>query len=859
MLRNVRDIIVTVGLLCCVVLLTTIAARAQISDTRGPSVAITTSLSTKPLSFTENQGQWDEAVRFRADAGRATMWFTADGAYYQFTRSITADDNDTDSFDHGNMVEYESDSYETMMIKASFMGANPSPAMRGETEMEYKCNYFVGNDPNEWHTDVPNYSAVVYEEVYDGIDLKYYGNGKQMEYDFIVSPGADPSQILVQYDGAKSVNVNELGQLVIETDWGQVVEHRPLVHQMIDDKRELVECEYTLISNNAFSFYMPNGYDVELALVIDPVLSYSTYLGGEYTDEGFGIVLDAADTAYVVGYTESMNFPIEGALDSVFDGEKDAFVAKLLPDGSDFLWCTYLGGDSNDVARSIDLGPDGNVTFVGHTMSPDFPVSPDAIDTTYNHAGELRFWDAFIAELNPEGDSLVYSTYFGGDRSDVSMEVVVDPTGLIYVAGATSSRDFPCENAYCDTLSGNDDVWIGKFSKSAGVAYATYLGGSQIDRGNDLDVDDLGCAYVSGYTLSDDYPTENAYQMDPDGAGGYNAFVTKLAATGDALVFSTYLGGEGNDYGWTVDVQDDGTVYVAGHTGSADFPLVNALYNTHGGSSDVFVSRLTSDGSDLLFSSFFGGDQDDWAYALTMDPDGNVLVSGRTYSGDFPTKHALDSVLDGASDMFLFKAAPEFDSVIYSTFLGGAGQEETYAIVTDGDGDVYMAGNTTSPDFPTTLNAPHSTYSGTDDTWDAAIVKIEHCPDADWDWIPDTIDNCPNHFNPGQENVDGDSAGDVCDACSDSSDYGNTCCCGYYTGGITGNTNCSSDGKLTLSDITRLIDRVYISKDPLCCEAAGNTNGSADCAITLSDITVLIDAVYISKTLPAPCMPECEQ
>jgi len=276
------------------------------------SIEVTRNLTSLPLAFTENQGQWDEQVQYRANAGGATMWFTKDGAVYQFTRTIPRDDEGLDDpMDPMNdLRDHEPDSIESIAIKASFVGANSNPQMVGVEMMEYKCNFIIGNDPNHWYTDVPNYSAVVYEEIYDGIDLKYYGNGTHMEYDFIVSPGADITQIEIQYEGAETVSVNDNGELVVTTKWGDVVEQRPLIYQIEDGVRIPVEGVYRLQGDNSFGFELSRDYDPALQLIIDPVLSYSTYLGGSSDyDQGNSIAVDTSGATYVTGYTDSTDFP----------------------------------------------------------------------------------------------------------------------------------------------------------------------------------------------------------------------------------------------------------------------------------------------------------------------------------------------------------------------------------------------------------------------------------------------------------------------------------------------------------------------------------------------------------------------
>jgi len=345
------------------------------SDSLLLKTKVMNNVSSMPLTFTENQGQWDDKVLFNANAGGATMWFTKDGPTYQFTRSIHRDgeaiDNLSDPLNHLN--DQVLDSIESIIIKASFVGANLNPQMVGAEIMEYKCNYFIGNDPNEWHTDVPNYKAIIYEDIYSGINLKYYGNGNQMEYDFIVSPGTDPSQIAVQYDGAESISINTDGELVVKTEWGEVIEQRPIIYQTQNGIRKTIKGEFNLTGNNSFGFSLGSSYDSTLPLVIDPVLAYSTYLGAFNIDVGHAVAVDGSGSAYITGRTYSSDFPTEGEY-QIYQGNGDAFVAKLNNSGNGLVYSTYLGGSADELSRDIAVDGSGNVYITGQTYSTDFPT-----------------------------------------------------------------------------------------------------------------------------------------------------------------------------------------------------------------------------------------------------------------------------------------------------------------------------------------------------------------------------------------------------------------------------------------------------------------------------------------------------
>jgi len=659
------------------------SAIASASPESTQNLQIMKNVTSMPLAFTENMGQWDEQVLFRADAGGATMWFTKEGAVYQFIRRIPKDDTGS-GYPIDPMNRYhdqEADSMESIAIKASFIDANPNPKMFGSEMMEYKCNYFIGNDPDQWHTDVPNYRAVIYEEIYTGIDLKYYGNGRHMEYDFIVSPGADPSQIAIQYEGALSLSVNAGGELVVETEWGEVIEQKPVIFQVQDGARNMVEGEYFLTGSNSFGFSISDNYNPELPLVIDPVLSYSTYLGGSENDYGYGIAVDNSGNAYITGYTPSQDFHTY-----------DVFITKLNSSGNDLIYSTYLGGSHWDWGYAIAVDDSGNAYITGYTLSSDFP-------TVGEYQAYQGGWDVFITKLNSSGNDLIYSTYLGGSDDDYGLAISIDDSGNAYITGITASSDFPTVGEY-QTYQGEYDVFITKLNSSGNdLIYSTYLGGSDDDYGFGIAVDNSGNAYITGYTYSSDFPTVGEYQTDQ---GSDDVFITKLNSSGDDLIYSTYLGGSYGDRGHGISVDDSGNAYITGETDSPDFPTVGE-YQTDQDDRDVFITKLNSSGNDL----------------------------------------------------------------IYSTYLGGSGWDEGYAITIDNSGNAYITGSTSSPDFPTV--GEYQTAQGNDD---AFAAKIGDYADTDGDGISDMVDNCPDQYNPGQEDSDDDGIGDLCDSDADGDDIG---------------------------------------------------------------------------------------
>ncbi|MFH1374826.1 MAG: SBBP repeat-containing protein [bacterium] len=785
------------------VTLITVSVGLAGSDNSTTNATVMKGLSSMPLAFTENQGQWDEKVLFRANAGGATMWFSRDGAYYQFTRHIPTSNYSSviasDLRNRGNLPHSlnvtlsgvegrpnQPDSLETIMIKANFVGSNPNPHMVGENMLEYKCNYFLGNDPAKWRTDVPNYSAILYEGVYPGIDLKYYGNGKQMEYDFIVSPGSDPSQIMVRYEGAKSLSVDAAGRLVVETDWGEVIEQRPVVYQVSGGDHVSLVGEYVLKGDRTFGFELGSGYDRNLPVVIDPVLEYSTYLGGGDTDYGYGIAADASGAAYVTGVTKSSDFPTENPYQTDQLGS-DVFVTKLSSSGNSLVYSTYLGGSDGDHGRGITVDASGAVYVTGSTGSTDFPTeNPYQTDQGKS--------DVFVTKLGSSGNSLVYSTYLGGSDTDNGSNIAVDASGAAYVTGRTESTNFPTENPFQTNLRGYSDAFVTKLSSSGNnLVYSTYLGGSIDERGYGIAVDASGAAYVTGEVKwSTSFPTENPYQANL--LGHTDAFVTKLSNSGSSLVYSTYLGGSNGDLGYGIAVDASGAAYVTGKTLSPDFPTENPYQSPPGDfNPDAFVTKLSSSGSSLVYSTYFGGSSVDEGHGIAVDASGVAYVTGTTLSTDFPTENPFQTY-QGHFDVFVTKLGSAGSSLVYSTYLGGSNSDLGYGIAVDASGAAYVTGQTYSTDFPT-----ENPYQTDQNSYDAFIAKF--------------VEPYCNH-----DGIRGDA------------DY---------------------SGTLDVGDLTFLVAYLFQGGDAPPCPEEGDVDGSG--FTDVGDLTALVSYLFQGGTAPAPC------
>jgi len=675
-------------------------AHSQLMEDEAVVTAqVTRNITSMPLAFTENRGQWGEEVLFRANAGGATMWFTSDGTYYQFIRPVPEEREITDSggptFD---LHVREPQQYETMMIKASFVGANPNPQMSGADIMEYKCNYFIGNEPDNWRTDVPNYQAVIYEEVYAGIDLKYYGNGREMEYDFIVSPGADYGQIEITYEGAHSVSINDSGDLVIATDWGEVIERCPSICQIDGGSRRSLSGKYKKTGDNSFGFELSEEYDTTLALVIDPVLVYSTYLGGSTYEQGHDITVDGFGCAYITGETYSPDFPTQGAFQENLGGSfyPDIFISKLNNAGDGLIYSTYLGGGSYDYGWGIAIDESGCAYVTGQTESNGaFPTTQGAFRTS---TGEYLYdVDAFVTKLSEAGNSLIYSTFLGGySNHDFGFDIAVDASGCAYVTGGTQSSDFPTQ-VPIQLDQDSEDAFVTKLNADGtGLIYSTYLGGNNFDQGGNIVVDGIGCVFVTGYTDSDDFPMQNAFQPYLNGTN--DAFIAKISSTGDNLIYSTYLGGSEYDHINGIAVDTSSCAYVVGYTLSTDFPIIGP-YQIDQGRTDVFVTKLNKSGDNLIYSTYLGGCEDESGGGIVVDNSGCAYVTGTTWSSDFPTKMIFQNDQD-YEDVFVTKINGTGDELIYSTYLGGSWHDTAGEIAIDESGAVYITGMTESLDFP---------------------------------------------------------------------------------------------------------------------------------------------------------------
>jgi hypothetical protein len=608
----------------------------------------------------------------------------------------------------------ESDTAACEALEMQFVNAPSNPPARGLDPLPGVSHYLVGNDPADWHTHVPQFGRVRYEHVYPGVDVVFYGNQGQLEYDFIVDPGADPGLIRMEIAGADSISVVEDGDLVVSTATREFRQRRPIIYQEICGRRRDVAGEYQLSDDGVVSFSI-DPYDETRPLVIDPVLVYSTYLGKLGTEHAYGVAVDAQGNAYVVGETLSFGYPTVNAFQHDIGGAQDAFVSKLSPGGGTLLFSTFLGGSDVDTARGVALDSDSNIYLTGQTISSDFPTQA-AIQKS------LGGWmDAFMVKMNPSGSALLNSTYLGGTRPDMGHAIAVDDDGYILLTGVTRSSDFPTFSPLHGQLNGHhgsaNDVFVTKLASTANfIFWSTYLGGSDDEQANAIAADRWGNVYVGGRTFSTDFQTTNADQGSR-GSGG-DAYLAQIHYMGWSMAYSTYLGGGRNDTIHGIVVDENQNAYVVGETVSTNFPTLNAYQPNLHGNSDTFLAKYSSSGA-RLYSTYLGGSRYDRGRAVARDRLGGIYVAGYTDSTDFPLVSPAQSTHSGSNDMFVTRMAPGGRAISYSTYLGGSDADWIWGLAVGPKGNLYLAGYSSSTDFPT-LGAVQPMHGG--NTFPDAIV-----------------------------------------------------------------------------------------------------------------------------------------
>jgi hypothetical protein len=653
-----------------------------------------------PLAFEPNRGQADPAARFLARALGGLVLFTPGEVVLARTTPSAA----------------PRDANAMRLLRVQFVGADPAVQLDPQSPLAGRVSYFVGADPANWQAGLPRYAALTYHGLYPGIDLTYTGTPRQLKGTYVVAPGADPTHIRWRYAGARSVTVDAQGALQVALPSGlQAAEAAPLAWQERAGVQQPVAARFVVDPDGAVRFAL-GPYDPARSLVIDPEMTYSSYLGGMGTEAIYAMTTDAAGNLYLTGYTSSPDFPLRDPIQPTPAGFFDVFITKLNPSGSDLVYSTYLGGRLWDIGAGIAVDSQGNTFVVGNTDSSDFPLA-NPVQPVYGGGTQ----DAFVAQLDPSGTRLVYSTYLGGNQDDIGGGVAVRDSGQAYVVGGTDSPNFPVVNPLQAQLAGVRDVFVTRIAPAgAAIEYSTYLGGINEDQGQDIALDADGNVYLIGLAGSG-FPLVNPIQLY--GGGTHDAFVAQLNPSGSALLYSTYLGGSGDEWGLDGALNSTGSVYATGTTTSFDFPTVNPLQPDFRGVVDAFVAQINPAGSALVYSTYLGGSDVDMGYGVEVDRFGRTWVSGQTVSADFPLVNPFQPVYGGGMrDAFVAEIAPGGNALLFSSYLGGSQADETYAMTLDRADNAYIGGRTFSPNFPIAGWPFQPQLNG---AYDAFITKIE--------------------------------------------------------------------------------------------------------------------------------------
>lgn len=676
------------------------ASDCLAKDSEGRSVS---------LGFVENGGAIDARARFFVRAGGMTAFLTDQAFVLSGSRRTEL-------------------GYEGANIRLSFEDSSDQVRVVGETELPGKVHFFKGQDPGRWATGLSTFDAVVYDGLYPGTNLRVHDDRGQLEYDLLLAPGADPGCIVIRSEGTDAIELDDQGALLLVTENGTFRQEPPVTYSVTaDGSRNELGSRFVLLGEDRFGFQVDGWPAAGASLVIDPVMSFTSYLGGGESD-GFGGVATGADgSIYLAGHTLSVDFPTTiGAFDETFNGfgvgADDAFVVKLDPTGSTLLYATFLGGtDGNtflgEFACDIQLNGLNQAHVVGTSTASDFPTTAGVISTS--RSGPQ---DAFVTKLSADGSALMYSTYLGGSDAENAVGLALNDDGEAYVTGDTSSTNFPTTaNAFDTSLDGPG--WFDGFlavldSTGTSLTYSTYFGGTEDDLGLGVAVDPVsGIASVVGETDSLDFPV-SAGAFGQSSNGGQDIVALKIDPDSPEPDFSTYLGGGLFDAGNAVALDADGNVYVVGGVESSDFPTTPGAFDqVKGGASDAFVSKFTPTGSGLIYSTYLGGTfsgfYDEQANAIAVTPDGRAVVVGETDSGNFPTMGAdVDFTLDGIVDAFLTEFNEDGTGLVYSTHVGGSQSDFGSDVALDPLGRGTVVGQTSSNDLVTTAGAVQETFGG---------------------------------------------------------------------------------------------------------------------------------------------------
>jgi hypothetical protein len=720
--------------------------------------------ATLPLAFEQNQGQTDRQVKYMARGNGYKLYLTSSEAIFTLHKEGTDSEVRRMMMDRRigpsgvkRMWQRRNQKNSKGLVAAVHMqmlGANPKPRLTAEAPQSGKVNYFIGNDPSKWHPGVPLFGAVKYQSIYPGIDLAFHGNGKQLEFDYLVDPGANPKAIALEFQGANRVSTNAAGDLVLTTAAGPLTMHRPVAYQVKDGVRQNVDVRFAVSARN-LTFTL-GSYDRARQLVIDPTVTYSTYFGGASADYGLAISVDGSGNEYVAGATDSASIP---DWSTATNSESfDVFVSKISSAGA-LQFTTEFGGSGDDFPGGIAIDSTG-IYVSGTTDSGDFPVTSGVVQPTFVGGGAHGNNDAFAAKLTLTGSAITWATYINGSDSTSGLAVAIDGSHNVYVVGETFAPDLggatggvnPLPNGSAINLgsgSGDDDGYIVKLN-STGTAYLllSYIGGSSGDLATGVALDGGGNIYVSGETISTDLPTTAGVVQPGCGTDGTcntgangpldDAFIAAIQANLSNYTYLTYYGGDNVDDALAISADSTGDAFVTGLTESSDFPTAGTPYQpTLAGTQNAFAVELNPTGSAATYGTFLGGNGTDLGLGIAQDTSNpaNIYITGQTSSSNFPTVNPTQAALSGPTDAFVSVLSPGQSAALFSTYLGGGGDEDQVGggVVLDSSNNIYVTGDTDSGNgstsvFPTT-NALDGTYGGTGSCL-SSVGGAVPCPDA---------------------------------------------------------------------------------------------------------------------------------
>jgi hypothetical protein len=677
----------------------------------------------------ENRGQIDAAVRYYTVGDRGAVYFTSRGPVLEIRAHASAPGEISEPLpDHPTRRRERRTLSRARRLATAirFVDANPSIEITGEGELSVRRHFLTGGNSESWRIDVPAYERIVYHEVWRGVDLVYRIADEGLVYEVVAGPGADLDAVSFGYEGAEAVRATA-GVHRLDTPLGSIEDRQPVGGARLGSIRFTDDTAASAKAMPVRAAAGPAGFpssalearDVELGMR----LWWSTFLGGARDDAVYAIAMEDGAHPVVTGATLSADFPTTlGVVDPDYASSFDVFVTKFDYDGSTILWSTYLGGSNDDRGWAIAIDGSARPVVAGITSSPDYPVTPGAYDTSYNDG-----YDAIVSKLSADGTALVWSSYFGGgDREwDVS-GLALDGAGRPVFVGSTRSTDLPTSpGAYDVSLDGTQDAFVAALSADGGsLAFSTYLGGADSDAGEDVALDSAGLPVAVGGTSSADFPaTPGALQATSGGAR--DGFVTKLAADGGALVFSTFLGGAGADDGFGVVLAGSDRLLVTGGTTSSDFPTTPGAYGvSYSGAGDAFVTRLAADGTAQIWGTYFGGSGEEKGLEIVEDGAERPIFVGWTCSSDFPLAGPPLDDEYYTCDGFLTRLSPDGTVPLYSSYVGGWRDDSVFALALGEQDRLLAGGETFSSNFPTTPNAFDRSHNSPDDFYDAFVLEV---------------------------------------------------------------------------------------------------------------------------------------